>query len=1284
MIRRVVFILIGLPLVLAARPLEVETSTSQRCQFVYVPGVPSVVQPDSVRAGALIRQWLGADEVAAGGLRQPVRHVYVVLPPGARPVLEVSGLQSHAEQGGLAAIWSDWLGPERATAPRSFVEFVGEFHWRDFRLAHIELYPARDENGRAVILDRVRVGIRFVDGQIPTRETRDHRVLSRLAVNGDIGATWWEPPQPTRGVSVSTWPEGDLFKISVRETGLYEVTGQWLQAHGAGIVGQSSRKLHLLGNGGRLLPRSLDYERDTVLVENAIFIQDGGDGLFDADDYFIFYGRALKGFDYGEGSYLAGLVHHSPFSQDNVYFIQFDGLGPDNLQMDALPMNGAGGQLVTETRGRVVRDEDLFIFDAAGFVESGLVWFMATISPGDVRSFVTTLPGVGDGSGRIGFDFKRQNGGSPLLTITLNDAAIVENYYTDSPFDTAFASGVLRPGANTLSIENYGSRSALLNYVEYDYARDLTSSGGELFFEAPTGVTGFYRYELPDLTDAYVVDVTDPAHPRLGRGSVFVDSSEAAAPRRYYACGAAQLRTPQWIGRDAHATEDYDILRRGGRQTDMIIVTPDEWFDLVLPLKTFHEVDAEEPLTVTRVKLSDVYDEFGWGNKDPVALRDFLYYAYRNWRGPSGSEEAPRYLLLVGDGNYDYRNILLISDQNCLPPWEDGSLCKDDFYSEFGGDLPFMFTGRLPVQSTAELQVVVDKTVQYGSNPLYGPWKNTATFVADDEYKDGCNPAGEKRHTVDSEAILNSVLPPYFTFKKIYEIFYPFRSSPTGGFKPDATRDLIECINRGTLITNYMGHGNPEVWTDEQVFVSNRDTPLIDNGRMLGFFVAATCSWGQFDTPLLRCHPEVLLAKSGAGAIGALGATRFTSPWSNNQFLLKFYSELFEQQWPRTSLGEALLLAKNVPHYHLFADPALRLATPERLARVTELSSDSLQALSLFTISGEVLQDTVQMWPDFNGVVEARVYDNEDTAFYYWCNDPSQSPFEYRLPGNAIFRGLASVQDGRFSVTFRVPKDVTFGGSDAKASLYFFGKDASGDSADGIGVREHIPIAATVGSETDSVPPVIAAWLETPSFQAGDPVSTTPLLHVTVADSFGINLSGEVGHKIVVRVDEAQSEDLTPFFNYNLDSHTSGSLEKRLGPFSQGEHRLVVEAWDSFNNLNQSSLSFLVGEEGPAGFDVRDVLNWPNPMKDYTYFTYFLTQPAAEVTIKIYTLSGKHVYTLDRLDAGYGFRSNSTRPWDGRDLTGHELANGVYFYRVMARTATGTRSEKTGKLVVLR
>lgn len=205
------------------------------------------------------------------------------------------------------------------------------------------------------------------------------------------------------------------------------------------------------------------------------------------------------------------------------------------------------------------------------------------------------------------------------------------------------------------------------------------------------------------------------------------------------------------------------------------------------------------------------------------------------------------------------------------------------------------------------------------------------------------------------------------------------------------------------------------------------------------------------------------------------------------------------------------------------------------------------------------------------------------------------------------------------------------------------------------------------------------------SFRSGDQVGRSPLLIVQLSDESGLNLSGEVGHKITVRVDDAQSEDITQFFNYDVDSYTDGELSRTIGPLSEGAHRLTVEAWDSFNNLNLTSLNFVVGESSEEGYAVRDVLNWPNPMASETFFTYALTQDGtSDVKIKIYTLTGKLVDEIDGLGTRQLYNSNSTRPWHGRDKEGHELANGVYFYKVIARHQRGYSAEATGKLVILR
>ncbi len=1186
--------------------------------------------------------------------------------------------------------------------------------WRGFQIAHVEIRIADPTAAGTSLLNAASFAIDFDGTPLPpASQPREERFLASFAVNGRQAAHWWQLPEPSRSAldnALDAWPEFQLYKIGLIETGAYSMSTEWMQSQGIPILGVQSAQVKIFGNGGRLLAPGLLTAPDSVLRENAILIEDGGDGRMDQGDRVIFYAEGLKGFDYCDGSLLNDLGHASPYSSENIFWIGIDPSGDPGLRMAPIQTTGTATP-VTTFNGKSYLDQEQFIY-AVGALQSnsGVIWYMATIDAQTERSFSINLESASTGMGRLRMRMDTVTGGGTGFDIFVNNTMVSSGSFT-SPMVIEIPAGTFVPGNNVIRISNRTSgRQVLLNYIEIEYERSLQSTTGSIEINAPSGQTGLFSYQTSLAADAYVFDVTNLISPRVARGSTFTDSSYSAASRRYYGFNPARLRTPSFRGRKIFDAQDYDKLRDPQNDAGIIIITYDDWYDLLEPLVEMHEQYQEEPLHAVRVKLSDIYDEFSWGVTDPTAIRNFLLYAHTNWRGVSGSLEPPRYVLFVGDGDYDYRNIISNSDDNWMPPWESLGVCTDDYYVEFDntGALLDMLSGRWPVQSPQEVSAIVEKTVNYALTPLYGPWKNTATFVADDEWKDGH--CGEVFHTNDSEILINDVLPDYFTFRKLYEILYPFRQSASTSAKPDGTRDLIETINNGTLLINYVGHGNERVWTDEQMFVMDRDNPFIENDRMWPVIVAGTCTWGGYDRPNERCFPELLLSGNGVGAIACIAATRFTFVGQNQRLTREFYTEIFQQGIDsRRSLSEALLQTKLLGGdnslYHTLGDPVLRLATPEYYAYVDE-RDDSLQAGGLFHLTGfvsrtnnsaEVYQGPQrreldeEVWSDFQGIVEARVFDSEDSAAYYFplisdCGTPSQTPYYYGLPGNAIFRGRSSIENGRFEITFRVPRDIQYGGDNAKVSLYFFGKsDSEPDSADGIGIERPLRIANAAAAVTDSVPPQISAWLENSSFRNGDQVSRSPLLIVSLSDDSGINLSGEVGHKITARIDDAQAEDVTQFFNYDVNSFTKGELSRTIGPLSEGPHRLTIEAWDSFNNLNNYGFDFVVGESAEEGYAIRDVLNWPNPMSSETYFTYSLTQDGtSEVSIRIFTMSGKLVDEINGLGTRQLFNSNNNRPWNGRDREGHELANGVYFYKVTARHQNGYEAEATGKLVILR
>jgi len=161
---------------------------------------------------------------------------------------------------------------------------------------------------------------------------------------------------------------------------------------------------------------------------------------------------------------------------------------------------------------------------------------------------------------------------------------------------------------------------------------------------------------------------------------------------------------------------------------------------------------------------------------------------------------------------------------------------------------------------------------------------------------------------------------------------------------------------------------------------------------------------------------------------------------------------------------------------------------------------------------------------------------------------------------------------------------------------------------------------------------------------------------------------------------------VTDFFNYDSGDFTAGTLLYPLVGLSEGRHTVEVKAWDNFNNSTTAAAEFVVA---PADrLVLREVMNYPNPFRNETQFTFEINQPAAQVRIKIYTLAGRLIRTLEipptAVIAGF-----NRWEWDGRDQDGDEVANGVYLYKIIAAHASngsgGTlQAEQLGKLVVQR
>jgi hypothetical protein len=121
---------------------------------------------------------------------------------------------------------------------------------------------------------------------------------------------------------------------------------------------------------------------------------------------------------------------------------------------------------------------------------------------------------------------------------------------------------------------------------------------------------------------------------------------------------------------------------------------------------------------------------------------------------------------------------------------------------------------------------------------------------------------------------------------------------------------------------------------------------------------------------------------------------------------------------------------------------------------------------------------------------------------------------------------------------------------------------------------------------------------------------------------------------------------------------------------TDGIYQLRVQAIDKSGNESGTadySISFEVINEN----SITNVFNYPNPFSTSTRFVFELTgtQVPDEMRIEIYTVTGRlvKVIYLDELGPLAIGRNLTQYYWNGTDTYGDPLANGVYFYKVLAR-----------------
>jgi hypothetical protein len=1139
-------------------------------------------------------------------------------------------------------------------------------------------------------------------------------------------------------VSESVLKNGTWYKFPVTSEGVYQLDQSFFTGLGVNTASIDPRTIKVYGNGGATLPQVAGTYPHDDLVENALLSQGEGDGNFDSGDYVAFYSAGMGHWVHSDT--LNRYIYFPNFYSDTTYYyVTWGGSTGRRIQTVGSASNPNFTPTYTTKFGHYEEDKD-------NTITSGRLWMGERFDLTTTQNFNFNLPNVVPGSNvrtsvRVGArsvgvtsNFVVKEGGTTYAQLGISATSSfygTTDYYGSNQTFNIPASKVADGQLNLELTYSKPTTSSVgyLDYIEFEYQQALDINGANYYTFTATDNVGpgqVFNFQVGGASPGHLIwDVTDPLNAFAISGSqsgnTLTFAAAADSVKRYVAFTALGFKRPS--GAKLLGNQNLHGL---GQAEFLIIAHPDYWVD-ANRLAAFHREKYGQ--TVNVVKVGEIFNEFSSGAVDPTAIRDFAKMFYD--RGQSGS--PLRYLLLFGDGSYDYKAIQTPVGTNFIPTYQSRrsqlpthSYTSDDYYGflddgegHWGeesatkdseiiplflaeGDISLtdhgldIAVGRFPAANVTEAKAIVDKIIAYHQDPSsYGPWRNRVLLVADHKDDDGNTHAYQAdgyTNLIESENACANI-------DKIYMDNYVMENQASGDRFPDGKSALLKALDEGSLLVNYTGHGGEVGWSNAQI-LDISDINKITNGYRLPAYITATCEFGRWDDPDRKAGAEVMLMREGGGSIAMFTTVRVVFSGPNHTLNTNYYNYVFaydslNQRMP--TMGEVFMRTKNVSwggsvnnrNFSLLGDPAMTLAYPYNKAVVTKINggtvqpnvTDTLGALNLITIEGEARDPQGNLMNTYNGDLYVTVFDKASKF------TTRRAPFDFIWQKNKVFKGSSTVQNGLFSFQFVVPIDISYEdllpNLNGKISLYF--NDAY---SDGGGCNDNIFIGGSDSAAiSDNRAPDMDLFMNDIKFADGGMVGPDPILLADIFDENGINTVGTgIGHELTAILDENESDVhiLNDFYEANKNSYQEGTIRYPFKDLEPGEHNLKVKVWDVANNSREGEINFIVADD--ANIALGHVLNYPNPFTTNTQFFIEHNRNGSilKVLVKVYTVSGKLVKSLEDSFFAEG-NLYTDLSWDGLDDYGDAIGRGVYVYEVVVKDeTTGERISKFEKLVLLR
>ncbi|WP_299334861.1 type IX secretion system sortase PorU [uncultured Psychroserpens sp.] len=1125
-------------------------------------------------------------------------------------------------------------------------------------------------------------------------------------------------------ITNSVLSSGTWHKFYVDKSGVFRLSKGFLNSIGVN-TNVDPRSIRVYGNGGAMLPMANSEFYPLDLTENAIRFVGEEDGVFNDDDYILFYAEGPT--EYNQESD----TNINLYSDKSYYFINL-GSGPGK-RIELL--NQPQDEVTIEVN--TFQDYQFHEVDENNLAKIGRRWFGERFDVENERTFNFSFPNIVSTEPAnvkvLAAGVSESTATNMQVVLNGNLAGTLSFSVVDDPilaFSSTYQNDVNLPSSEVtvdLVYDNNGNPSALgyLDYISIEATRGLIFEGSQFVFKNNDVALnpGIAEYTISNANNLQEVwDITDKYNVK---SVINTDQSQtlsfkdvAGESKRYITVSNLDYFQPS---RDANTSVSNQnikgtiFLNEQGefQDIDYIIVARSNYSSQAERLAQINR--DKYNLNVKVVTLDQIYAEFSSGNQDISAIRNLIRYVYHNASSPS---RRIKYVCLFGDASYDYKD-RISNNTNIVPIWNSkqsfsltSSFISDDFYGMMDENEGLMESqerldiavGRILADSPQRAKELVDKIEGYYGEEAFGSWRNNFVVVSDDVDK-----AWEKVLQNTTDEIGNEVTDekPFMNVIKIHTDSYQQQATASGERYPVVNQALKDALEVGALVVNYFGHGGEDGLAAERIF-TKVDAQDIRNICKFNLFVTVTCEYTKFDNPQRPTAGEFTYWNKEGGAIALITTTRqifVTVGVTFNEILDEYLFNYGSIEYP--TMAEALRLTKNddgvsgspqKPLVFFIGDPAMKLAFPRPEIRLTQVNdtpvdafNEPLKALDRVKMSGELYDSSGNFLSNYNGIVTATVFDKEIERQTLGNNGISDDDgliiLDFKTLGETLFKGQATVTNGQFDFEFVVPRDIGIPVGPGKVSFYSKQDNILDDKS---GYNFDIEIGGiNENAEEDNIGPVINLFMNDENFVSGGITNEQPTLIAKLQDDNGINTASGIGHDItaIIDGDETNPFVLNDYYQANVDDYQSGRLSYPFRDLEPGLHTLTLKAWDVYNNSSTSEIEFLVRDKDEE-LVISNVLNYPNPFIDYTEFWFnHNSSDVLDVSVQIFTVSGKLVRTLNGQTSGGGKVTSSLSKdivWDGRDDFGDKIGKGVYVYKLKVRSnRLNKQVEKIEKLVIL-